>query len=60
MIAKLASQKRRMEVVGHGALRNAGRVARSDIVLSTAGLKGVTLYEPTEIVMSARVGNAGL
>jgi glycolate oxidase FAD binding subunit len=56
MVAKLASQKRRMEVVGHGALRNAGRVARSDVVLSTAGLKGVTLYEPTEIVMSARSG----
>ncbi len=30
--------------------------AKSDIVLSTAGLKGVTLYEPTEIVMSARAG----
>nr|WP_281365450.1 FAD-binding protein [Hyphomicrobium methylovorum] len=56
MIAKLASQKRRVEVVGHGALRNAGRVARSEVVLSTAGLKGVTLYEPTEIVMSARAG----
>lgn len=56
MIAKLAAQKRRVEIVGHGALRNAGRVARSDVVLSTAGLKGVTLYEPTEIVMSARAG----
>lgn len=56
MIAKLAGQKRRMEVVGHGALRNAGRVARSDTVLSTAGLKGVTLYEPTEMIMSARAG----
>ena len=56
MIAKLASQKRSMEVVGHGALRNAGRVAKADIVLTTAGLKGVTLYEPTEIVMSARAG----
>jgi glycolate oxidase FAD binding subunit len=56
MIAKLASQKRRVEIVGHGALRNAGRLARADTVLSTAGLKGVTLYEPTEIVMSARSG----
>jgi glycolate oxidase FAD binding subunit len=56
MIAKLASQKRPVEIVGHGALRNAGRVARSDVVLTTAGLKGVTLYEPTEIVMSARAG----
>ena len=58
MIAKLASQKRGVEIVGHGALRNAGRAAKSDVVLSTAGLKGVTLYEPTEIVMSARAGTA--
>jgi glycolate oxidase FAD binding subunit len=56
MIAKLAGQQRRVEVVGHGALRNTGRVARSDVVMSTAGLKGVTLYEPTEIIMSARSG----
>jgi glycolate oxidase FAD binding subunit len=56
MIAKLAREKRGMEVVGHGALRNTGRVAKSDVVLTTSGLKGVTLYEPTELVMSARSG----
>jgi glycolate oxidase FAD binding subunit len=56
MIAKLAREKRGMEVVGHGALRNTGRVAKSDVVLTTSGLKGVTLYEPTELVMSARAG----
>ncbi len=56
MIARLAREKRGMEVVGHGALRNTGRVAKSDVVLTTAGLKGVMLYEPTELVMSARAG----
>lgn len=56
MIAKLVSQKRSVEIVGHGALRNAGRAVKSSAVMSTAGLKGVTLYEPTEIVMSARAG----
>ncbi len=56
MIARLAREKRGMEVVGHGALRNTGRVAKSDVVLTTSGLKGVTLYEPTELVMSARAG----
>jgi glycolate dehydrogenase FAD-binding subunit len=56
MIAKLAREKRGIEIVGHGALRNTGRVAKSDVVLSTAGLKGITLYEPTELVMSARAG----
>ena len=56
MIARLAREQRRIEVVGHGALRNTGRLASSDVVLTTVGLKGVTLYEPTELVMSARSG----
>ena len=56
MVSKLAREKRGIEIVGHGALRNTGRVAKSDVVLTTAGLKGVTLYEPTELVMSARAG----
>ena len=56
MIAKLARDKRAIEVVGHGALRNAGRSAKADVVLTTSGLKGITLYEPTELVMSARSG----
>jgi glycolate oxidase FAD binding subunit len=56
MIAKLVREKRGIEVVGHGALRNTGRSAKSDAVLTTSGLKGITLYEPTELVMSARSG----
>lgn len=56
MIAKLVREQRGIEVVGHGALRNTGRVAKSDVVLTTSGLKGITLYEPTELVMSARSG----
>lgn len=56
MVSKLAREKRGIEIVGHGALRNTGRVAKSDVVLTTAGLKGITLYEPTELVMSARAG----
>lgn len=56
MIAKLSSQQRSIEVVGHGALRNAGRMTKSDAVLTTAALRGITLYEPAELVMSARAG----
>lgn len=56
MIAKLASQNRTVEVVGHGALRNAGRPPVADCVVTTSTLKGITLYEPTELVMSARAG----
>lgn len=56
MIAKLAGQDRSIEVVGHGALRNAGRMTKADAVLTTAALRGITLYEPAELVMSARSG----
>ena len=56
VIAKLAAQKMPAEIVGHGALRNAGRPSAAEIVISTASLRGVTLYEPTELVMSARAG----
>jgi glycolate oxidase FAD binding subunit len=56
MIARLAQRKQPVEVVGHGALRNAGRPAHAPTVLSTASLRGVTLYEANELVMSARAG----
>lgn len=56
MIAKLASRKAPVEIIGHGALRNTGRLAHLNTILSTASLRGVTLYEPTELVMSARAG----
>ncbi len=56
VIAKLAAQKTPVEIVGHGALRNAGRPSMANIVLSTASLRGVTLYEPSEMVMAVRTG----
>ncbi len=56
MISKLAAQKRSVEVVGHGGLRGVGRPPQTDAVISTASLRGVTLYEPSEMVMSARSG----
>ncbi len=58
MVAKLASHNQPVEVVGTGALRNAGRAVVSDVVITTASLRGLTLYEPTELVMSARAGTS--
>lgn len=56
VVAKLATQKVPVEIVGHGALRNVGRPSSAKVVLSTASLRGITLYEPNELVMSARAG----
>jgi glycolate oxidase FAD binding subunit len=45
-----------LEVLGNGSKRGIGRPVQAAAQLSTAALKGITLYEPTELVMSALVG----
>jgi glycolate oxidase FAD binding subunit len=45
-----------LEIVGHGSKRTIGRPAQSDITLDLSELIGVTLYEPEELVLSARAG----
>jgi len=44
------------EVVGHGTKRAIGRAAQWDATLDLSALSGVTLYEPEELVLSARAG----
>jgi len=45
-----------LEVVGRGSKRAIGRAAQWDATLDLSGLSGVTLYEPEELVLSARAG----
>ena len=45
-----------LEVAGHGSKRAVGRPAQTDLTLDLSGLSGVTLYEPEELVLSARAG----
>lgn len=45
-----------LEVVGHGSKRSLGRPSQSDLTLDLSALTGVTLYEPEELVLSARAG----
>ena len=56
MIAQLAASSRPAEIVGHGSLRGVGRPIADDLTITTASVRGVTLYQPTELVMSARSG----
>jgi len=51
-----AANKSTLEVVGHGSKRGIGRPGSCDHVLDLAKLTGVTLYEPEELVLSARAG----
>src|SRR5215204_4341546 len=45
-----------LEIVGQGSKRAIGRPAQTDLTLDLSGLSGVTLYEPEELVLSARAG----
>ena len=45
-----------LEIAGRGSKRSLGRPSQSDLTLDLSGLSGVTLYEPEELVLSARAG----
>jgi glycolate oxidase FAD binding subunit len=45
-----------LEIVGHGSKRALGRPSQSDVTLDLSGMSGVTLYEPEELVLSAKAG----
>ncbi|MGB7042886.1 MAG: FAD-binding protein, partial [Xanthobacteraceae bacterium] len=53
--AALAEEKT-LEVVGCGTKRAIGRAAQWDATIDLSGLSGVTLYEPQELVLSAKAG----
>jgi glycolate oxidase FAD binding subunit len=56
VIGEALANGRRLEVIGRGSKRRIGRPAQWDATLDLSGLSGVTLYEPAELVLSARVG----
>ena len=45
-----------LELAGQGTKRAIGRPSQTDLTLDLSGLTGVTLYEPAELVLSARSG----
>jgi glycolate oxidase FAD binding subunit len=50
------SSGKALEVVGQGSKRTLGRPAQTDATLDLSALAGVTLYEPEELVLSAKAG----
>lgn len=56
IVAHHAQHNRTIEVVGGGSKRTMGRPSDADTVVSTENLRGVTLYEPSEMVISAYTG----
>jgi glycolate oxidase FAD binding subunit len=55
-IAWAAGDGKSLEIVGRGSKRTLGRPAQTDATLDLSALSGVTLYEPEELVLSAKAG----
>ncbi len=55
-VAKANATQTPVEVCGAGTKRDIGRPLQTAARLTTEKLKGVTLYEPNEMVLSARAG----
>jgi len=51
-----AAEETPIEILGHGSKRGIGRPMQTEHTLDLSQLSGVTLYEPEELVLSARAG----
>jgi glycolate oxidase FAD binding subunit len=58
MITALGEQRIPIEIIGAGTKRGIGRPVATSALLTTASLRGIPLYEPTELVMAARSGTS--
>lgn len=56
IVSHAAAQNEPLEILGRGSKRGIGRPAEAVHSLSTARLNGITLYEPEELVLSAKAG----
>lgn len=55
-VAWALAEGKRLDVRGQGSKHAIGRPSQTDLTLDLSGLSGVTLYEPEELVLSARGG----
>ncbi len=56
LVASAVAAKAPLEILGHGSKRAIGRPVQTAATLDLSGLAGVTLYEPEELVLSAKAG----
>ncbi|WP_072395566.1 FAD-binding protein [Hyphomicrobium sp. CS1GBMeth3] len=56
MMAALAERAIPVEILGAGSKRGVGRPVIAPVALTTGAMRGISLYEPAELVMSARAG----
>jgi glycolate oxidase FAD binding subunit len=58
VLAEATATQTPVAVLGSGSKQQIGRPMHTAANVSTKGLRGITLYEPSEMVMSARAGTA--
>lgn len=58
IVAGLAEERATIEVIGSATKRAIGRPIRTDACISTSSIRGTSLYEPSELVMSVRAGTS--
>ncbi len=56
IVRDAAARRQSIEIIGGGSKRALGRPLDAAITVDVSGLSGVTLYEPAELVVSARSG----
>jgi glycolate oxidase FAD binding subunit len=58
MMSALIERQIPVEVIGSGTKREIGRPMSTPFALTTSAMRGIPLYEPSELVMSARAGTS--
>lgn len=56
MVASAAADDTPLEVIGSGSRQGLGRPVQADRVISLSGMTGISLYEPAELVLTAKSG----
>jgi len=56
IIADAAARRAPLSIVGGGTKRGLGRPTQTQDELSSLGLSGISLHEPSELVIAARTG----
>ena len=57
-LAEIVARGDRLEVLGRGTKRGLGRPSHADTVLDMSAFRGISLYEPEELVLEAGAGTA--
>ncbi|MEM7193166.1 MAG: FAD-binding protein, partial [Pseudomonadota bacterium] len=56
IVLEASESRTPLEIMGKGTKRELGHRVRAGAVVSTEAMSGITLYEPTELVMVAKTG----